>query len=152
MLDFHPALSSAPVLLLLLVFLFETGAFVFSRHPLARDLQKTAKILLFVLAVLLPAVFYTGLLAADGKELSERAQEAVGIHYDRARLLLVSSYLTCLLAWVSAVAKHNCSLFRAAYRLALFAAVVIAVFTGAQGGALVFEYGVGVSPVVTQPH
>ncbi|MCB0352435.1 MAG: hypothetical protein KDD64_02885 [Bdellovibrionales bacterium] len=147
--DVHPVISSVPAVLLVVSGIFETLACLPLKSDVRASLKRSVRYLLLLLAVVLPITFYTGLLAGDGKNFSEKVEQAVSLHYDRARLLLFSSAIACLFCWISSFAKQGKSVFRGAYYFALLGAIGVALLTSYQGGSLVFEHGVGVATSVS---
>ena len=143
--DFHPVISSVPAVLLVVAAIFEVLSLFPANVDTQRAFRVSARYLLLFLAIILPLTFYSGLLAGEGKNFSEEVEQAVSLHYDRARLLLFISAIACLLCWIAAFAREHKGVFRGAYYLALLGAVGVACLTSYQGGALVFEHGVGVS-------
>lgn len=149
----HPVISSFPLAFLLLAAALEILQ-IFS----TKNLRTSISLVLTAAAASLIATFLTGYQAISlAGELPKEIEAIAGAHHTMGRLSLIFGITTLMFCWVSQKAKYNRKVFTSLYYLSLIVAVTCCVVSSSRGGALVFDYGVGVTkpssqvPTGTQP-
>ena len=148
----HPPLTGFPFVLLVLL-----AGVEFFRVGLRRPgLDRTAELLLVVLAIAAPLTFLTGYLAASQADQSFKIDpEVIERHRAIGRLLIISLVPMVLAAYLRRAAmlrtgRHS-AVLNSIYLSLLFVSLALAILTGYRGGGLVFEYGAGVRAPITNP-
>lgn len=136
----HPPFTSFPIALLVVALCVETLQ-VFS----VRFSPQVQRVLLSGALLGGVAAFISGIIESQGLSLlSADAEHTVSLHYELARLMLLGSFLTLFFFELMQRSRDHHGRARLLFRIALCATVLLALYAGANGGRLVFDYGVGV--------
>lgn len=142
--NFHPPLSSVPIVLLVSVGLGEL-------LRLFRPEWIPSAAVRFNLVLATGAVILAFLSGYQGSEFANGtfkvSDEVIAVHHFWGRLLLFMVVPCLALEIIAARAQFAAQVFRGLYLLMLVGCIAIAVFTGWLGGQLVFEHGAGVVAV-----
>jgi uncharacterized membrane protein len=144
--NFHPPLSSVPIVLLVSVGL---GELLRCIRPDWISLSAVR----FNLVLATGAVILAFLSGYQGNEFANGtfkvSDEVIAVHHFWGRLLLFMVVPCLALECIAARAQFAVKVFRGLYLLLLVACISVAIYTGWLGGQLVFEHGAGVVAVPT---
>lgn len=137
----HPALSSFPPALLILVAGLEVASYFG-----VQQLRRSIDIILLLAVVFVLAAFFSGY---DAAETANRtfivAEHAIAEHHNIGRLLAILIIPCAALEQIAQRARHGQKFFWSLYLALLTVCVALVVWTGYEGGELVFKHGAGVS-------
>ena len=135
--NFHPPLVHFPIVLVLLLVLFEF------RNDISISVKSFLSTLLLAVCCL---AFYTGLNESNSLEgISEQAQQILGIHYNLGRLALFGSIAIFFsLIFQQKFPEYKVTTARI-YRSFLVLLLLAVSIGGYFGGTLVYEHAVGVT-------
>ncbi len=141
MVALHPPLSGFPLSFVTLLVVMEALHWI---RPTEKG-QSFKGVLIVAVVLSTAASFFSGYQAvSDLGEIQEATERLISQHHIVGRLLffnvigLVTSY------WIAGVAAHGKRFFHASYYVFLLVQVILTMWAGYLGGALVFEHGVGV--------
>lgn len=140
--DFHPLATHFPLVIVTLVFFLE----MFQHIRNEKGVFDRSIVIFLSLGVLMTiASFITGLSAEESAEkLFQLPDDAIAIHYNAARVVLVMMPVILILKYATRVATHNRLVLHIAYLLGLVFTLVTVYAAGYYGGELVFKHGAGV--------
>ena len=142
----HPALSSFPPVILLLVCGLELAALAG-----IGDLRRTIRILLWLGVPGVLAAVFSGYQASDSaNQTFVVADQVIAAHHNIRRLLAFLIVPRAALEWIASKASHGKLMFQSLYRLVLLLCAGLVVYAGYLGGELVFRHGAGVFAEITQ--
>ena len=143
MIQFHPPLSGFPLVCIVLLWIVEVYRFFCKRAP---HVEWSRSLLVVSSLVFTGAAFLSGYQAsAPLDDVSGPIQDALGRHHAYGRLLLINSIALATFFLVAARAIHGKFIVETLYRLTLVIQILLALWIGSLGGALVFDYGLGVT-------
>ena len=144
MVQFHPVLSGFPVAFLFLLVCVEVARLRW-RSSSCEAIRAAAVIAIFVGSLL---SFVSGYQASDSAgTLSETVTARLSDHHAMGRFLLINSFLLLTFWKIERIAVHARAMFVTLYLVFLIVQIGLTIEVGHLGGDLVFEHGVGVSPI-----
>lgn len=139
--NLHPALSSLPTALLILVLIFE----IFNKWITPNRLDLAIRITIAIAAVSIGAAFYSGYNAAETADQTFKiADDLISNHHAWGRILLFVVIPCALLRFILPIAKHGGKIIEVIYIILLISLIGLSTATGFLGGELVFKHGAGV--------
>ena len=144
----HPALASAPAVIIALLLLLELVVFI-RKYGDCAYLREVLAGLFFIVVI---AAFLSGYHANEfANQTFLVPDEVIAIHHRWGKALLFGSFGLALVATLSKRATHSKQLFTTIYWILLFGACACTWWTSFLGGSLVFAHGAGVYAIPT-PH
>jgi uncharacterized membrane protein len=141
MVALHPPLSGFPLSFVALLVAIETLQWT----RLATKVRSIRGILIVAVVLSTAASFFSGYQAvSDLGEIPEATESFISAHHVIGRLLFFNVIALATSYWIAGAATHGKRFFYASYYVFLLVQVVLTVWAGCLGGALVFEHGVGV--------
>ena len=114
-----------------------------------QSLRTTRSVVILAVVLTTTFAFFSGYQASGPLgDLPPQVQAALGSHHAYGRLLLVNALLLGTFAWLEARATHGRRVLSLLYAVTLIAQLVLTLFVGYLGGALVFTHRLGVVPSV----
>jgi uncharacterized membrane protein len=143
MVQFHPPLSGFPLACIVLLWFVELYRFFCKSTA---HVEWARSLLVVSSLVFTGGAFLSGYQAsAPLDEVGGSIQDALGRHHAYGRLLLINSIAMATFFLVAARAIHGKFVVETLYRLTLLIQILLALWVGSLGGALVFDYGLGVT-------
>ncbi|MCC6953322.1 MAG: hypothetical protein IT290_04325 [Deltaproteobacteria bacterium] len=143
----HPPLTSFPIALALLLVAFEV--WVAARRPSAAPVGEVRIFLVIALLLAVSAAYYSGFwgleYAADPSMLRPLTEREASDHQAFARVALILSFPFALFGYLASARPQRA--LRTVYFVCLMGLAMTLLWTGFQGGRLVFERAAGVSKV-----
>ena len=131
----HPKLVHFPIALFVSAVVFELLSIVFRRE----GLHKTAVNMYILAALVTPLVVRTGIWEAERLNLNHPILDA---HRKYALWTMWGSLMSLPVLWL--LKKEFTKYFRVIFFLILIGVVSVVSLAGHNGGAMVYEYGVGI--------
>ena len=137
----HPALSGAPIGILLIILISE-GLGLFSKTP--ESYRRVSYFAVVCLVILSPFTYFTGYFAAsDASQSFTVSQELIAEHQSFAKLFLLS-LVPLFMFSVLRPKEVKLGTLNTLFYLFLLTSAAMVVLTSSHGGDLVFEHGAGV--------